>query len=285
MFTELVPGIFAVAHRFVDGNNGIVFGKRGAVAIDTSNYADEGQATADFIRSKGCAVDRVILTHGHGDHVLGGSAFFDAEVYANAPTPEIMRRGLPDWARRTNEPADQVLARAVWPTITFSGEMRIDLGDRRLHLFPTPGHSPDGICVYLPEDRVLFAADTAVTGIVPAIGEGNGNQLEESLKKLQQLEIDILIPGHGPVLQGRARVEDWLAWLLEYLTGVRAFVHQALEERSGDSAESIAESVSFESFIGKRLPADRNKMPMRHRNTVLKLIQEEQAALDLYATP
>jgi hypothetical protein len=39
---ELAPGVFSVDSRFVDGKNGIVIGKRAALAIDGSNCEDEG---------------------------------------------------------------------------------------------------------------------------------------------------------------------------------------------------------------------------------------------------
>jgi hypothetical protein len=66
MFNELAPGIFSADSRFVDGKNGIVIGRRAALAIDGSNYEDEGAAMASFICSSGFEPDRLALTHGHG---------------------------------------------------------------------------------------------------------------------------------------------------------------------------------------------------------------------------
>ena len=66
MFNELAPGIFSADSRFVDGKNGIVIGRRAALAIDGSNYEDAGAAMASFICSSGFEPDRLALTHGHG---------------------------------------------------------------------------------------------------------------------------------------------------------------------------------------------------------------------------
>lgn len=273
MFSELAPGIFSVAHRFVDGRNGIVIGRRGAVAIDVCNYPDEGTAMAAFMMDKGCAANRVILTHGHGDHVLGGQVFVGGDVFAHARAPDVMRRLLPGWAERTKESLSAVMDRALWPTITFTDELRIDLGDKTLHIFPTPGHSEDSVCVYVPEARVLFAGDTAVTGIVPAIGEGDGRDLERSLQRLLTLDIEILVAGHGPVLQGAAVIREWLTWLYSYLIDVRAYVR----EKPQLGVDTLVNTISFERFIGDRLPADQFNMLRRHRNTVLKIIAEERS--------
>ena len=88
MFTEEASGVFGVASRFVDGKNGIVVGERAALAIDCSNYEDEGQAMADFICDKGFAPDRLVLTHGHGDHI-GGNGHIKKETGAKICIHEL----------------------------------------------------------------------------------------------------------------------------------------------------------------------------------------------------
>lgn len=89
----------------------------------------------------------------------------------------------------------------TWPTITFADELYLDLGDKHLHLFPTPGHSQDSISIYVEEEKLLIAGDSVVIGIVPAIGDGNSVVLEASLRKLAALDIEVMIPGgHGAVV-------------------------------------------------------------------------------------
>ena len=92
MFEEVAPNVFSAASRFVDGKNGIVIGSRAALAVDCSNYPDEGQAMADFICRKGFAPDHLALTHGHGDHIWGGVPLMSGEVFAHHLTPSVMER-------------------------------------------------------------------------------------------------------------------------------------------------------------------------------------------------
>jgi cyclase len=279
MFTELAPGVFSVEHRVVEGKNGVLFGNRHALAIDTGSDAEEGEAVAAFIRARGRQPEWLALTHGHGDHVLGGAVFVGAEVFAHVNMPAVIRKQIPGWAEvRTRAPGagasnDEIAARVSQPTITFTDELRIDLGGRQVHLFHTPGHSDDSACVYLPGERILFAGDTVVTGIVPAIGDGSGVAMEASLRRLAELEIEILVAGHGPVLHGARHVRDWLGWQASYLAGARAFVRASLAQ--GDPADAVADAAGYERFVGDRLPADRHGMLRRHRNTVMKIIQEE----------
>ncbi|MEZ4623100.1 MAG: MBL fold metallo-hydrolase [Caldilineaceae bacterium] len=160
----------------------------------------------------------------------------------------------------------------AWPTVTFRNELFLDLGNRRLQLFPTPGHSQDGISIYLEEERLLIAGDAVVTGIVPAIGDGDSTTLEATLRRLATLDIEILIPGHGPVICGRAEVQDWLTWLPNYLRNVRHCVQTALA--TDIPVQAIVERCEFDDFVGARLPREKHNMVKRHQATVTKIVQE-----------
>lgn len=275
MFTEEASGVFSVASRFVDGMNGIVVGGRAALAIDCSNYEDEGQAMADFICDKGFEPDRLVLTHGHGDHIWGGKPLKSGEVFAHHLTPGVMERQVPRAIQKREESEEIIRSDMPWPTVTFRDELWIDLGGKTVWLFPSPGHSIDGISVYVVEDKLLFSGDSVVTGIVAAIGDGNSRILEQSLRKLIDVDIEILVPGHGETLHGKDCVQNWLQWQAEYLASIRHRV--AHELASGKDAQTAAEAVDYQTYVGNRLPIDRNGMPGRHRNTVDKIVEEEAA--------
>ncbi|NKB66594.1 MAG: MBL fold metallo-hydrolase [Candidatus Latescibacteria bacterium] len=277
-FEEVAPGVFSVAHDFVDGRNGLVFGQRGALAIDGGNYPEDGQAMADFVRRRGCRLEALALTHGHGDHILGCGPLGGGTVYAHALTPRVMRRQIPGWAGRWEVSQAEVKARLVWPTVTYSDELRIDLGGKRVRFLPTPGHSEDGVSAYVEEDKVLIGGDAVVTGIVPAIGDGDGRVLEASLWRLARLDIEVLVPGHGPEIYGVEQVRQWIEWEANYLRQVRVLVRAALDSGVGEE-EAIA-AASFDECIGDRLDREMHGMPKRHYNTVAKIAAEEQSGAE-----
>jgi cyclase len=275
VFTEEAPGVFSVASRFVDGMNGVIVGKRGAMAIDCSNYVDEGQAMADFVRERGFETNDIVLTHGHGDHILGAEPLKSGQIFGHALTTPKIESQLPMIARKWDCSEDEAASKLPWPTVSYRDELWIDLGDKHLWMFPTPGHSNDGVSVYVEEDRLLFSGDSVVNGIVAAIGDGDSAILESSLARLLTLDIEILIPGHGFTIHGQDHVKDWLVWQASYLSAVRDRVREELDR--GNDADAAADAVDFETFIGDRLASDRNGMPKRHRNTVDKIVEEELA--------
>ncbi len=100
---------------------------------------------------------------------------------------------------------------------------RLDSEGVELELIHSPGHSPDSICFYISQDRMLICGDVIFngnTGRVDLPG-GNAAELIESIGKLSRLQIDYLLPGHMDLVTGSEPIErnfefinkNVLAWL------------------------------------------------------------------------
>jgi glyoxylase-like metal-dependent hydrolase (beta-lactamase superfamily II) len=80
-------------------------------------------------------------------------------------------------------------------------EIELDGGARIVH---TPGHTPGSIAVYVPSRRLLFAGDAAANlfGLRPPIGMFTEDHIEAraSIRKLAQLDFDVVCFGHGKPL-------------------------------------------------------------------------------------
>lgn len=272
-FAELAPGVFSFSSRFVEAKYGIVIGVRAALIIDVPYYDDELRAVAGFVTSKARLPNRVQLTHGHGDHVLGAEVFGGAEVFAHVLTPAVIADHLTRWGAIRNMPAEALLARALVPTVLAAGEITHDLGGVHARVFAAPGHSPDGQSVLIEEHGLLFAGDTATTGILPATEWGDSRVLEASQRMLARLEIEILVPGHGEVIVGRAPAREWLTWMADYIAATRDAVCEGL--RRGDGDELVFERASYARCVGDRFDPSRNNMVRRHAINARKILAEE----------
>ena len=80
----------------------------------------------------------------------------------------------------------------------------------------TPGHSPDSVC--LVSGRIGFTGDTVLGSgsVFIAPGEGSLSAYLDSLRRLRELELDVLCPGHGPyVWEPAAKLDEYLAHRLD----------------------------------------------------------------------
>lgn len=274
-FREVAEGVYTCDHAVVEGKNTVVFGDRTAVAVDTGIEPEDGQAMAEFIRSRGFEVKKLVLTHGHGDHIFGSGAFRGGEVYASILCPDVMREQIPKWKARCGGGPSDPSREWAWPTVTFTDRLILDIGGMSLELFATPGHSRDSICVHIPQRKLLVGGDTVVTAILPAIFH-DSRRLQESLREIQKRPAEILIPGHGEALQGRERIHGWLDKMTGYITSVRKRICQ--EVTAGKPPREIPASVPLNELLPSELDREKYGMERRHRMVVEKLVIEETGA-------
>jgi glyoxylase-like metal-dependent hydrolase (beta-lactamase superfamily II) len=85
-----------------------------------------------------------------------------------------------------------------------------ELADKVLNVYLTPGHSPGGVCIHYPEKKTLIVGDLIFArgfGRVDLAG-GDPSELVRSVRRMAALpDVDTIIPGHGPSIVGRERVE------------------------------------------------------------------------------
>jgi glyoxylase-like metal-dependent hydrolase (beta-lactamase superfamily II) len=150
--------------------------------------ADDVDAYITFAASKGLRLTHVIDTHLHADHRSGG--------------PELARRTGASYC--VHESAD-----VSFPFTALRDADEIELGNTRVKVLHTPGHSPDSVCLMVTDLRrgsepwFVLTGDTLFVGAVgrpdlPGHARENAAQLYASLHdKLLRLPDDLEIyPGH-----------------------------------------------------------------------------------------
>ena len=99
------------------------------------------------------------------------------------------------------------------PKLVKDGDT-ITVGPYRFQCVHTPGHTPGHLCLYEPNKKILIAGDHLLGDISPNVvcwsNEENplGHYLE-SLDKVDQLDVDLVLPGHRQIFhRHRQRVME-----------------------------------------------------------------------------
>jgi hydroxyacylglutathione hydrolase len=146
----------------------------------------------------------VISTHAHPDHFEGTLAFKDPAVKIAVSQQEekyieeMVRTG---YAGQGGKLPDYRID-------LYLKEGDLILGRHEFQIFLTPGHTPGGLSIYWPRHKVLISGDVV---FMQSVGRsdfpgGNSGALKESVEHLSRLSVELLVPGHGPAIQGAERV-------------------------------------------------------------------------------
>lgn len=90
-------------------------------------------------------------------------------------------------------------------------------GKMEFELIPSPGHSPDSICLYCHQEKFLICGDVLFnqsTGRVDLPG-GNAGELKHTIEELSRLDIEYLLPGHMGIVSGAEAVKGNFAFIRE----------------------------------------------------------------------
>lgn len=214
MLETLTKGIYRVRGSF--GSN-IYLVDDGGLAMVDGGFPMDLPALLLGLKSLGAGprdVDLVIATHYHGDHT-GTMARLQREGAEVAMHPED---ALFASGERPQETCDIALHKllfytALWPLFRY----RHFLADRALRdgdeldllggmvALHTPGHSPGSLCLYAERRGLLLSGDLVRNekGVMegpPPHFTPDTDSARASLRKVRELDFDMLLPGHGDVV-------------------------------------------------------------------------------------
>jgi len=207
----------------------------GVIATDPINV-DAAQWLKDEIRRRfNQPVRYLIYSHDHADHIAGGQVFADA---ATVVAHENAKRTIVGEKRPT-----------AIPHVTFSDAMSIELGGTVVELaYVGRNHSDNSIVMRFPKERLLFAVDFIP---VEAVGfrdypDAYVEEWIESLKRVEAMDFDVLVPGHGPL--GRKEHVRMHREFMEELRG--EVLRYAREGKSLDEVKQLVKLPKYEKWAG-----------------------------------
>lgn len=193
-------------HSFA-ANAGIVIGRDGILVVDTLISAKEAQRfLADIRKVSDKPIKYVVNTHTHLDHAFGNSVF--AKQGAIVISHEADRRLLEKVGESTLKnianfglkPEDMAGTEIVYPSLTFSDRLTIDLGGETVELIRVaPSHTEGSVIAYLPAKKLLFSGDILFTDFHPYLADGDIPGWTRTLDALIAMDVERIIPGHGPL--------------------------------------------------------------------------------------
>jgi glyoxylase-like metal-dependent hydrolase (beta-lactamase superfamily II) len=196
--TELAEGLHAFPWTDPTVNNGNTY----LIGVDRHVLVDPGHLHLfDAVRGHLNAllltendIHVALATHGHPDHAEALRAFDATGALTALPEEDAAFFGLTAPGRGPD---------------FFIREGRLEVGPLSLEVLHTPGHSPGSCCLYWPSRKALFSGDVVFDGGVGRtdLPGGSAEALGRSIRRLSELDVDILLPGHGNVVLGRDNVK------------------------------------------------------------------------------
>ena len=231
----------------------------GVVVIDTPQLPTKAVAMRQEAEAHG-PIRYLINTEHHVDHIFGNHFFKGAGTVVN-------HRGLYDLfmgagqkpdaydyaaeAIPTDDPdgasllpgRDEYLADLNNGKIVFTGDLTLRVGDHTFRVLHTPGHTPGQVAVHVPEERVVFTGDTVFSACQTWLMTSDVDQWLIALERIRALDVDHVIPGHGPVTT-LAYLDTQRSVLLEWKSAVATAVAK------GWTRQETIERVDFRDRFG-----------------------------------
>ncbi len=201
------------------------------------------RSLARHLRQVKLKITKVVATHAHEEHVGNLnwlSEFTGAPVYVSEMTARFLTpfKKLP-WVRATiiGQPPNlkQPYHRLGETVETESGYLQV---------IATPGHCDDHIALYDPKEKVLLAGDALMGSYFATPNpDVDSRKWLLSLERLMELDIEILVEGHGHIHTLRAEIPDFpgvviredpkvaISQELDYLQWLREQIEAGFQEQ------------------------------------------------------
>jgi len=209
----------------------------------------------------------VINSHHHNDHIRGNQVFGDdVKIMSTSKTRELIEKREPAQIEQEKQYVKEAYSQTkalmeaekdakkkeshlLWcgyyealieshpilktrlPDATFEQECVIDGPKRKAQLLCYGGgHTESDAILILPDDDIAFMGDLVFIDMHPFMADGDPEHWKDYLKKVEDIEMAVVVPGHGPV-----GTKEALSTMLQYITMTETLAHKMTDEGKSES--------------------------------------------------
>ena len=233
---------------------------KSVIVFDPGSNVHVGRALIRQIRKlTDKPITHVFNTHIHGDHWLGNQAIFEenvsVKIYAH---PEMLKEAKAGEAQFWIDLMENLTEGAskgteiVYPTdlLVDGQEITIDNITVKSHLNDL-AHTKTDAMFEIKGDKVLITGDNAFNNRAPRLDDGSFAGNIAVMDKAMALDVDVVLPGHGPV-GGKKILSNFRDYLYIIYDSAKAMLDDDMEsfEMKPIIAEKMSKFAGWNNFNG-----------------------------------
>jgi glyoxylase-like metal-dependent hydrolase (beta-lactamase superfamily II) len=261
--SEVAPGTLFFPYF---GNVIALLTDEGIVLVDTSLAGNGEQIVQELRKRVDLPVHTIVYTHGHIDHVGGADKFLQDAAERGYPRPTVIgHKRVVDRLRRYERMAGWIkfinsiqfgvpiepgfepppTPSFVYPDVTYDERTSIEVGGETFELIHGMGETDDHTWVWAPQRNLVCAGDFFIWAC-PNVGnpfkvQRYAEGWADGLEAIAAQRPALLLPGHGPVIEGETDVQTACLDTARYL---RSIAEQVVERMNrGQWLEQILREV------------------------------------------
>jgi glyoxylase-like metal-dependent hydrolase (beta-lactamase superfamily II) len=261
---EVAPGVFFRYSSIHATDKTVPFGGSNHIWIVMEDYvividANFPKEAADVIKDIRKTTDKpiryVLDTHHHGDHAYGNAVWVKegATIVGQRNCFRLMTtKGPEEFAQAGRGPMgrkDVAESTLRAPSLVFDDRLVFDDGRQRVEFFYVGHmHTTGDAFAYLPKHKLLCTGDACVNGAFNFMGHSDTASWIKCLERLEQLDVRMILPGHGPP----AAAKDLLGKQKRYFVELRKQVQVGIDAKQ--SLEDITKAMDmpwYKEWTGK----------------------------------
>jgi cyclase len=210
---QLAPNVYAYQQQGGTGhlnagisNAGLFVGDDSMLVFDALGFPLQTKAFIAAAKQAGGGkpISHLVNSHHHGDHVAGNQFFVPAQIASHPYCRQEVLKAIPNtpatWPKQEGLADGTEVRKLVPPSVTFEDNLIYNIGGNTVEFrFIGPAHTWGDLVAYLPQQKILFAADLAFFDLVPYCHNAYISKWMESIDKVMKWDVDVIVPGHGPV--------------------------------------------------------------------------------------